>query len=561
MKKTFLLFFGLLAFNIAFSQSNVIEEIRREISIRGEAKILIPKSEIRDINLLANTIGLDYPKGDFWLGYVNEKEYNNFLNLNLKHSLFVDSYPKALTMATTLSQMDAWDRYPTYLVYDSLMRRFAINYPNICKLDTIGFSVNNRLILALRISSNPNLELDKPKFFYSSTMHGDETTGFILLLRLADWLLSNYGVEQRATDIVNNTQIFINPLANPDGTYAFSNNSISYATRYNANYVDLNRNFPSIPNGNNTDGEVKQRETLAFMAYADSNDFSISANLHGGAEVLNYPFDSYTSSSQSHADQNWFIRVCQQFIDSIPSYAPTDFFKDVANSGYTNGGNWYVINGSRQDYQTYFKHGREITFEVSSVKSLSTTKLNNYWNYLKGGLISYIENCQKGLQGYVRDSVTSQALRAKIWVNNHDGFNSEVYSKAQTGYYYRPIMDGIYSITYSAEGYYPKTINVTIPSNSIFNQDVFLIKKTDNLNEINPEKNKISIYPNPAKDVIKVSLPKNSKIKHYSIFNMLGIEIMKGNISNDDIDISIKHLRKGVYFILVEGNTIKFIKE
>lgn len=58
--------------------------------------------------------------------------------------------------------MSSWDRYPTYLVYDSLMRRFATTYPEICKLDTIGFSVDNRLILALKISSNPHSSIDKP---------------------------------------------------------------------------------------------------------------------------------------------------------------------------------------------------------------------------------------------------------------------------------------------------------------------------------------------------------------------------------------------------------------
>lgn len=560
MKKIFLLLFILVFQNIAFSQINVIEQVHIELKARKEAKILIPKSEIKDINLLGQTISLDYPEGDFWLGYVNEKQYNNFLKLNLKHSIYRESSPKIIRMATNLSQMNSWDRYPTYMVYDSLMRRMATSYPNICKLDTIGFSVNNKLILALKISSNPNSDIDKPKFFYSSTMHGDETAGYVLLLRLADWLLSNYGLDQRATDIINSTQIYINPLANPDGTYAYSNNSVLGATRYNANAVDLNRNFPSIPNGLHSDGEQWQRETLAFMTYADSNEFSVAANLHGGAEVLNFPFDSYTSTSLSHADENWFIDVCQQFVNSIPSSAPLTFFRDVTHSGYTNGGDWYVITGSRQDYHTFFKHVREITFEVSKDKSLSTNELNNYWSYLKEGLLLYIETCQKGLQGYVRDSITNQPLKSKIWINNHDNFNSEVYSKSSTGYYYRPIQYGNYSITYSADGYYSKTINnVNISSGIMNNQDVLLVKKQDNLNDIKSDESLISVYPNSAKDVLKVNLPNNSIINSYSIYNIFGIEVMKGMISNEDI--SIKHLNKGIYFIQLGNNTIKFIKD
>ncbi len=177
-------------------------------------------------------------------------------------------------------------------------------------------------------------------------------------------------------------------------------------------------------------------------------------------------------------------------------------------------------------------------------------------------MIFYIETCQKGLHGYVRDSLTNEPIRAKMFINSHDAFNSEVYSKASTGYYYRPIQSGIYSITYSADRYYPKTIyNVNIASNSMNNQDVVLAKIPDNLGEIEDNKILINIYPNPAKDLLRVSLPENSNIFSYSIFNMLGIEIMKGRINDINTDISIKDLNKGVYLILLGGKTIKFIKD
>lgn len=564
MKKIYLFLIAVLFINIAYSQSNVIEDVLNEIEKRGEARILISKDEVYDLNLLAKTISLDYPKGDFWLGYINKKQYNNFLSLNLKHILYKeDNAAKALTMATSMAQISNWDRYPTYQVYDSLMRRFALFYPSICKLDTIGFSVNNRLLLALKISSNPYQDIDKPKFCYSSTMHGDEITGFVLLLRLSDWLLSNYNLDQRATNIINNTQLFINPLANPDGTYAGGNSNISIATRYNANYVDLNRNFPDPIMGQHSDQEQWQDETLAFMSYADSNEFSISANLHGGAEVLNYPYDCYSSSNLSHADANWFIQICQNFIDSIPSSAPSNFFTDVTNSGYINGGDWYVVNGGRQDYHTYFKHGREVTFEVSSDKSLSTNLLNNYWNNLKGGLISYIENCQKGLEGYVRDSATNQPLKAKVWINNHDNFNSEIYSKANTGYYYRPILNGTYSITYSAEGYYSKTIsNVVISPNSLKNQDVYLAKSQVGLEDIN-NSTLFNIYPNPTKDILTISFPSTLGFNNstsYTIKNSLGIKIMSGNIVSTNTNINVSKLNNGIYFISIGTKVVKFIK-
>ena len=70
-------------------------------------------------------------------------------------------------------------------------------------------------------------------------MHGNELTGYVLMLRLIDDLLNGYsnGLYQ---DVINEIDIWINPLANPDGAYATGDQSVSGATRNNANWVDLN---------------------------------------------------------------------------------------------------------------------------------------------------------------------------------------------------------------------------------------------------------------------------------------------------------------------------------
>ena len=93
------------------------------------------------------------------------------------------------------------------------------------------------------------------------------------------------------------------------------------------------------------------------------------------------------------------------------------------------------------------------------------------------------------------------------------------------------------------------------------NQDVILVKDPNDLDDMKESKFLINIYPNPAKDLLRVSLFEESNIFSYSIFNVLGIEIMKGRINDKNSDISIKDLNKGVYLILLGGKTIKFIKE
>lgn len=75
----------------------------------------------------------------------------------------------------------------------------------------------------------------------------------------------------------------------------FTNNSFTgdfdgLVGRANANYVDLNRNFPD-QFGVTKENAVQQPETLAVMSWILSEPFVLSANLHGGTLVANYPYD------------------------------------------------------------------------------------------------------------------------------------------------------------------------------------------------------------------------------------------------------------------------------
>jgi carboxypeptidase D len=63
--------------------------------------------------------------------------------------------------------------------------------------------------------------------------------------------------------------------------------------RANANGKDLNRNFPDFFQENMA---VMQPETHAIVKWIRDTHFLLSANLHGGSVVANYPFDSYPGS-------------------------------------------------------------------------------------------------------------------------------------------------------------------------------------------------------------------------------------------------------------------------
>ena len=297
---------------------------------------------------------------------------------------------KSIQMATSVEQMSSWDRYPTYGTYVAMMEQWANQYPELCNLDTIGESVNGRLILCMHIQGARDVPeaVQAPEFFYSSTMHGDEVTGYVMMLRLIDTLLRGYGNNPQYTNLVDDVAIYINPLSNPDGTYRGGNNSIYGAMRYNANYVDLNRNYPD-PFGTQPLSE-QQPENTAMIVYLNKHQFRLSANLHGGSEVMNYPWDSFTSYERPHPDRQWWIDVCKRFVDTSRMYSQSHF-RDVNSVGYIEGGDWYVIPNGRQDYVNYYHNCHEMTMEISTDKTIDSELLPEYWRFLQHSFVNYIE--------------------------------------------------------------------------------------------------------------------------------------------------------------------------
>jgi PKD repeat protein len=369
-------------------------------------------------------------------------------------------------MANTVAEMANWDRYPTWDVYVEMMQSYAQDYSDICKLDTIGYSVEGRALLCLVISDNVQIIEAEPNFFWTNTMHGDELVCYTLSLRLADYLLSNYGSDNQVDSLINNIRIFINPLSNPDGTFYGSplGTSVQDSRRYNANDIDLNRNFPTI----SQEPTSIEPEIQAMIDYANAHHFVMSVNTHSGAEVLNYPWDEWTSDENAHADDNWWQYVGNLYASQAISNSPSGYFQGVSNTGYIEGAEWYTTSGSRQDYMTYYQNGREITLEWSNDKLLDASELPAHWDYNWQSMLDYTAQVLYGFNGIVSDSITGEPLEAKVFVLNHDKDNSEVFSHLPLGDYYRPIEAGTFSVQFSASGYRTKTIEVTTYNNVAF---------------------------------------------------------------------------------------------
>ena len=432
-----------------------------------------------DLEQITRLISIDQVKNQKVYAYANQEQLDRFQKSTSYDLVFLDRpslKSKSVSMAYSISEMVNWDKYPTYEVYVDMMNQFAADYPEISHLQSIGLSEEGREILVLKISDNVETEEREPEFFYTSTIHGDETAGFVFMLRFIDSLLSGYGNKQEITDYIDGTEIYVNPNSNPDGTYNGGNSTIAQATRFNANAVDLNRNFPDPEDGNHPDGYDWQSETRTMMDFASSHNFILSANFHGGAEVVNYPWDTW---AKRHVDDTWFQQISHRFADTVMNNSPAGYFTGISNDGITNGYDWYSISGGRQDYMTYFHHARELTLEISEQKILSSDELRMYWNYLCKSMFQYLGEIQKGIHGVVTDD-EGNPLKAKISIENRntEQDQSAVYSDSVHGDYHRLIEAGTYEVTFSAYGFQSETIGgVVVPPDDSVHVNTSLAQK------------------------------------------------------------------------------------
>lgn len=307
---------------------------------------------------------------------------------------------KAILMASDSASMADWRHYPTYDYYVTMMQHYEQCYPSLCRLDTIGTSVNGRLILCLLMTGTEENGCNKPQFFYSATIHGDELVGFHMMLHLIDTMLRAYGTSPQITQLLNTTEVYVNPLANPDGTYYGNglwggDNTVAFSRRNNANNVDLNRNFPD-PFASSAKSVEPENE--AMIEYVSHHQFRLSANLHSGSEVLNYPWDSFSSIQRSHPYADWWTEVSRRFVDTCRQVSPL-MFTSVIGSGYIAGGDWYTISGGRQDYMNEEQGVLEMTMELSNNKKVASDDLPFFWNALRQALINYIGEVH-ALPGY-----------------------------------------------------------------------------------------------------------------------------------------------------------------
>ncbi|KAL0892130.1 hypothetical protein ABMA27_015331 [Loxostege sticticalis] len=380
----------------------------------------------------------------------------------------------------------------------NISRIYALTEPSVCNVP----------LYVIEFSDTPGFHQPyKPEVKYVGNIHGNEVLGRELLLGLAHYLCDQYlKNDRRIRALIHSTRIHLLPSMNPDGwQLSTDTGGRDYLIgRYNNHSVDLNRNFPDldaitfeferqgINHNNHLLKDVTrlaaplEPETRAVMRWIMSVPFVLSAAMHGGDLVANYPYDEsktgapdsdYSASpdddtfrdlatayASAHADMaSATRRGCRTTgADDSGSY---NFGKQ---GGVTNGAAWYSLKGGMQDFNYLATNAFEITLELGCEKYPHAKDLSKEWERNREALLAYLWKAHIGVKGIVSDD-SGFIQNAIISVVNITGpvprpIRHDVTTGAY-GDYYRLLTPGHYEVTASHPGYFPVSRVVTVPEN------------------------------------------------------------------------------------------------
>lgn len=224
----------------------------------------------------------------------------------------------------------------------------------------IGYSIEGRPIYAFKVSDNAAVDENEPVVFLNGVTHAREPIGAYITLEFGAWLLDHYATDPEIQWLVDNREIWIVPVVNPDG-FVYNESSDGYWRKNkrdndgdgtfseSVDGVDINRNYgfmwgyddvgsspdPSSNTYRGT-GPFSEPETQAIRDFVNGIQPSIALNYHSYSNLLLFPYG---------------------YANGV--YAPDDaLFRAMAvemtrANGYTYGTPWeilYTANGAADDW-------------------------------------------------------------------------------------------------------------------------------------------------------------------------------------------------------------------
>jgi hypothetical protein len=290
---------------------------------------------------------------------------------------------------------EGWEPFRSYSepggIRDELQETAAAN-DALTEVVDIGDTVNGQDILAVRVTADADNVEDgsRPAVLYAAAQHAREWITPEMTRRLMHYVLDNYGTDADITDLVDTTELWFLPVANPDGydfTFTEGNRLWRKNVRDNngdgeitvGDGVDLNRNFAvkwgydnegSSPDPSSDTyrgpGPNSEPETQALDGLFADVGFEFFVNYHSAAELLLYGI-GWQVNTPSPDDVIYEAMVGTDNNPAVPGYDP-----DISAELYTTNGD--------TDTHAQVQYGTlGFTPEMSTCEAASDSVPNDEW--------------------------------------------------------------------------------------------------------------------------------------------------------------------------------------
>jgi murein tripeptide amidase MpaA len=247
------------------------------------------------------------------------------------------------------------------------MKELAAKYPNIVQLSQYGQSSEGLPLMVLKVSDEVATDETEPKIMLDAATHGDEVITVEVLLGILDEIVTGYGKDKRMTDLVNNSQLFVIPVVNPDG--------FSKRQRY-ADGVDPNREYPWPENEN--------RESIGIISdligLTSQHRFAGSLTFHAAGQIIMYPWAFSMQSIEQDSLKTEYEQLTEQMAQ-LNRYRTGQIAQIL-----------YVAQGSSSDYYLWKNNTLAVAVELATTKAPHTSKISEITNQSKEMTYAFIEH-------------------------------------------------------------------------------------------------------------------------------------------------------------------------
>ncbi len=357
----------------------------------------------------------------------------------------VQELAKAATIlqkSTPPSQDVDLDHYLSFEEMQIFLFELQRQFPNLVALSQAGTTTLGKPLYLVKISDNAWENEDEPEVFFEGQIHGDELAGSMLSLHMIEYLVTQYGVDDDATHIVDNTETFFLPATNTDSAFA------NFPIRYNANGVDMNRDCGYMWHANGgSKAPFGEAETQTLFSVWQNHSFVFQTSWHAGTLAMSLPW-SYFDIPPPDADEYDFLGrgYCE--------------VNDMIDDWFAGSQGMYVMHGSTKD-SAYGAFGTLAwTIELSNIKQIPWATAEQVNEANRPSIIWVLEQAGKGLTGTITDAQSGEPVAAVIDIDNRLPF----YNDPDLGDLHRFLLPGVYDMTIWANGFAPRRLEgVSVP--------------------------------------------------------------------------------------------------